>query len=152
LARWADITDAEADGFVPITPAGVLMHYGNKAWMADGHNADPTRPESLVYAFPKQGRPILLGAMFLAEPGAPGPQVGGCATVWHDHTNLCLADRGGAMVGVTGADGQCPAGSHNRVTSEMLHVWDLPLAGGPFSEATPQQLRDGVIAKMQAAR
>jgi hypothetical protein len=119
--------------------------------LADGRTLDPTRPESLVYAFPKQGTPILLGAMFLAEAGHPGPQVGGCLTQWHDHTNLCLADRGKGMVGVVDAQGNCPAGSHNQVTAEMLHVWDLPLAGGPFAEATPVQLRDGVIAKRRGA-
>jgi hypothetical protein len=128
-----------------------MVHYGNRAWMTDGHVLDPTRPESLVYAFPKQGAPILLGAMFLAEDGAPGPQVGGCLTQWHDHTNLCLADRGKGMVGVVDAEGKCPAGSHNQVTAEMLHVWDLPLAGGPFSEATPAELRTAVIAKLTGA-
>jgi hypothetical protein len=88
--------------------------------------------------------------MFMAEPGTTGPQIGGCLTQWHDHTNLCLADRGGAMVGVVDAQGNCPAGSSNRETGEMLHVWDLPLAGGPFSEATPVQLRDALIAKIQS--
>ena len=153
LARWADLSAATADGFVPFTPVGQpLVHYGNRAWMNDGHTLDSNRPESLVYAFPKQGPAILLGAMYMAEPGETGPQIGGCGTQWHDHTNLCLSDRGGAMVGVVDAAGSCPAGSSNRVTGEMLHVWDLPLAAGPYSEATPAQLRDAVIAKLRSGR
>jgi hypothetical protein len=149
LTRFAALGDAEAAGFVPITPAPApLVHYGNKEWMVDGRTLDPSRPESLIYAFDKQGGSYLVGAMFMAEPGETGPQVGGCLTQWHDHTNVCLG-RSGGMVGVVDENGDCPAGSVNRTTGEMLHVWDIPLAGGPFSEPAPGQLRDALVAKLR---
>jgi hypothetical protein len=149
LTKFAALGDAEAAGFVPITPTpSQLVHYGNKAWMVDGRTLDPSRPESLIYAFDKQGRSYLVGAMFMAEPGETGPQVGGCLTQWHDHTNVCLG-RSGGMVGVVDENGDCPAGSVNRTTGEMLHVWDIPLAGGPFSEPAPGQLRDALVAKLR---
>jgi hypothetical protein len=152
LHQFVDLDDAIAAGFKPITPMNLkLVHYANPAWYLDGRVLDPNRPESLMYAFPPVGDPILLGAMFLMTPGQPGPQVGGCLTQWHVHDNLCLADAGGAMVGVVGPDGTCPAGSHNKVTPEMLHVWGIDLPGGPFSEPSGSQIRDSLIAGSRIA-
>ncbi|HWF81736.1 MAG TPA: hypothetical protein VN695_14240, partial [Streptosporangiaceae bacterium] len=38
----------------------------------------------------------------------------------------------GTVVGlVTAADRTCPAGSSNRVTPPMMHVWFVPVPGGP---------------------
>ena len=104
-----------------------------------------------MYAIPPTGAPILLGAMFLMESGQPGPMVGGCLTQWHVHENLCLADQGGRMVGVVDANGSCPAGSSNRVTPEMLHVWGIDIPGGPFSEPSGTEIRDSLIGGSRIA-
>ena len=152
LHQFLDIADAEAAGFVPITPLNLkLVHYANPGWYLDGRVLDPNKPESLMYAIPPTGAPILLGAMFLMENGEPGPQVGGCLTQWHVHDNLCLADQGGRMVGVVDANGQCPAGSSNRVTPEMLHVWGIDVPGGPFSEPSGTEIRDSLIGGSRIA-
>jgi hypothetical protein len=148
LARFANLADAEALGYKTLTPNAVgIVHYGNRAYMLDGNVLDTAKPESLIYGFGKDGTPYLLGAMFMANPGEPGPAVGGCATIWHDHQNLCLANQGGGVVGIVDDQGSCPAGSTNRGTGEMLHVWDIPVPGGPFSEPTPVEIRNASIAK-----
>ena len=63
LTRYVDFNTATADGFVPISPPGqVVVHYGRPAAVLDGRVLDPSAPEALVYAFPKQTGPVLLGA------------------------------------------------------------------------------------------
>ncbi len=60
---------------------------------------------------------------------------------WHIHTNLCF----NRQSQVTGADdtGGCPAGSANRTTQPMMHVWLAPVPGGPLTvDATNRQITD----------
>ena len=150
LPRWQDFDVALAEGWVPITPEGLpIVHYAQLPWIADGMILEPTRPESIMYAFPKNRDPILLGAMYLMEDMSPGPQIGGCLTQWHTHGNLCMADGGGGMVAVVRADGSCPAGSSNRPTQEMLHVWGIDLPSGPFAETKPAEIRAALIAMLR---
>jgi hypothetical protein len=134
LARWSDFDAAVADGFTHITPDGrLVVHYGRADWIDDGRVLDPRHPESLVYAFPPRGEPVLLGAMYLTEADGAQPQVAGCLVQWHTHTNLCVAPRVG-MVAVVDDEGSCPSGSVNEETRAMVHVWAFDLSTGPFSE------------------
>ena len=91
---------------------------------------DPAKPQSLVYANTPKGA-VLVAAMYITTPGGVTPQPGGCLTQWHVHTNLCLR-RGFGVVGVvTAAHPTCPPGSRNHVTPPMMHVWFVPIPGGP---------------------
>jgi hypothetical protein len=101
---------------------------------------DYQAPQSLVYANTPHGA-VLAAAMYITAPGGPTPQPGGCLTQWHVHTNLCLA-RGLGVVGIVGAAHPvCPAGSRNRVTPPMIHVWFVPVPGGPTAiDATDAQV------------
>jgi hypothetical protein len=154
LERYTDLDAAVAAGFVTITPAGQkVVHYGNPAWIRDGRVLDPAAPEVLVYAFPPGFRPVLLGAMYLNEGAGTPPMPGGCLTRWHEHTNLCFAP-GHGMVGIVAPDGSCPAGSFNRTTEAMMHVWRYDTSAGPFAELNainPAELRAAVIPDLQRA-
>jgi hypothetical protein len=98
---------------------------------------DTAHPQSLVYANTPKGA-VLVAAMFMAAPHRATPQPGGCLTQWHVHTNLCVK-RGAGVVGEAGPG--CPAGSRNRVTPPMLHVWFAPIPGGPTAvDATDAQV------------
>jgi len=103
---------------------------------------DLTEPQSLVYANTPGGA-VLAAAMYITSPGGSTPQPGGCLTQWHVHTNLCLS----RSLGVTGvvrpgsSAASCPAGSRNRVTPPMMHIWFVPIPGGPTAiDASNQQV------------
>jgi hypothetical protein len=145
VEAYTDLADAEAAGYVPITPPdALLVHYGNPTFLADGVDLDPERPESLLYVFGPGGRTFLVGAMFLWGGEGEAVQPGGCLTQWHDHTDLCLAP-GAGMVGFVDAEGRCPEGSVNEVTPVMMHVWTIPMPAGPFSEIDAAGIRDALV-------
>ena len=130
--KYRSLAVAKAAGYQAVTPTGqAVVHYINRAnYLASvtgGQVIDPAAPQSLVYANTPHGA-VLVAAMFITSPGGPTPQPGGCLTQWHIHTNLCFA-RGQGVVGE--ADPACPTGSTNRVTPAMLHVWFVPIPGGP---------------------
>ncbi|MDP8952579.1 MAG: hypothetical protein M3N18_10135 [Actinomycetota bacterium] len=118
VAKYADPSGAEADGYQPISPDWrPITHHLNPAYQRDGEILDPGRPEALLYANTSKG-PVLLGAMYLMpEPGTPGSQIGGCLTQWHAHSLL------------------------GWETPQMMHVWTVDVPGGPFSdELRPREL------------
>ena len=133
--RFQSLTAAKTAGYRPITPSGLpVVHYLNVSYYLDsalrGHVLDPAKPQSLVYANTPKGA-VLVAAMYITSPGGATPQPGGCLTQWHVHTNLCLS-RGFGVVGVvTAAHPSCPPGSRNRVTPPMMHIWFVPIPGGP---------------------
>ena len=135
MVRFNDLAAATADGYLPVTPPGLpIVHYVNPAYMNDGRILDPQHPESLIYVNTRHGA-VLVGAMYLMPAtGMPGPDIGGPLTPWHKHTNLCFATDTGMIVALTDATGACPAGTVNRMTPEMLHVWIVDNPEGPFSE------------------
>jgi hypothetical protein len=142
--KYQSLAAAQAAGYVPITPSGArVVHYLNRAYylatVRGGPVLDLADPQSLVYANTSHGA-VLVAAMYITSPGGPTPQPGGCLTQWHVHTNLCLA--AGRVVGVTGLrSAGCPAGSANRVTPAMMHVWYVPIPGGPTAiDATNAQV------------
>jgi hypothetical protein len=131
--RFRSLPAARAAGYVPITPAGLpVVHYLNYqyylATMRGGPVLNTTKPQSLVYANTAKGA-VLAAAMYIAPPDRVTPRPGGCLTQWHVHTNLCQTNLG--VVVALAADHTCPAGSTNRVTPPMMHVWFVPVPGGP---------------------
>jgi hypothetical protein len=132
-SKYQGLAAAKAAGYVPITPTGrPVVHYVNRSYYLDtvrgGVVLNTAQPQSLVYANTPNGA-VLAAAMYITAPhGGTTPQPGGCLTQWHVHTNLCLS-----RLGVVGTDqaGSCPLGSRNRVTPAMMHVWFVPIPGGP---------------------
>ena len=139
--KYQSLAAAMAAGYRSITPVGAaVVHYlspaAYRATVMGGPVLDYTDPQSLVYANTPKGA-VLVAAMYITTPHGPTPRPGGCLTQWHVHTNLCLT-RGLGVVGAVGSDGStCPAGSRNRVTPPMIHVWFVPIPGGPTAVDAP---------------
>jgi hypothetical protein len=141
--KYQSLAAAKAAGYVPITPVGKpVVHYLNKAsyqaTLTGGQVLDPAEPQSLVYANTPKGA-VLAAAMYITSPGGPTPQPGGCLTQWHVHTNLCLTRSHGVVGALSPGSSTCPAGSTNRVTPPMMHVWFVPIPGGPTAIDAPNQ-------------
>jgi len=136
LARYRSVQAALAAGYTY-----VLRVNGEEHLLYDGGDPsytglDPRHPSSLVYATDVPDHaPILLGAMYIENRNASGPQVGGSLTRWHAHLVVC--DGGKPTIAGFGVQlrGSCnPATWHDRYTAQMLHVWIVPHPGGPFSD------------------
>ncbi|CAM3727126.1 hypothetical protein SMNI109538_09395 [Smaragdicoccus niigatensis] len=135
---WADakpyesLAYAQSQGYRPATPSGMdVVHYINPDYYfntaASGNILNTSQPQSLVYANTPKGA-VLVAVMFIGTFWGDTPQPGGCLTQWHVHTNLCLTRN----LGVVGdVEHGCPAGSVNRRTPPMLHIWFVPVPGGP---------------------
>jgi len=141
--KYQSLAAARAAGYVPITPAGrPVVHYMNKAaylaTLLGGPVLDLTEPQSLVYANTPKGA-VLVAAMYITSPGGSTPQPGGCLTQWHVHTNLCVSRSLGVVGVVSPGSSTCPAGSRNRVTPPMMHIWFVPIPGGPTAIDAPDQ-------------
>lgn len=131
-APYRSLAAAKAAGYRPVTPTGLpVVHYINPELYLLGRVLDASSIPVLVYVNTSHGA-VLSAAMYLmplAGTTAP-PQPGGCLTQWHVHTNLCFS--GGSVVGTTD-NGPCAAGSVHQVTRPMMHVWMVPVPGGPLS-------------------
>ena len=136
LARYRSVQAAFAAGYTY-----VLRVNGEEHLLYDGGDPryaglDPRHPSSLVYATDVPGHaPILLGAMYIENRNASGPQVGGSLTRWHAHLVVC--DGGKPTIAGFGVRlrGSCNLATwHDRYTPQMLHVWVVPYPGGPFSD------------------
>jgi hypothetical protein len=135
IARFADPAVAAAAGYDVGGLNGTRFHASNHAFEHDGRVLDPARPETLVYAAGPRG-PVLLGAMFvMPEIGVPGPAIGGPATIWHAHENICVSLTPPALTGILSPLGNCPVGSIAwPMTPQMIHVWTVPGAPQPFGD------------------
>jgi hypothetical protein len=136
LARYKNVQAAFAAGYTYI-----LRTNGEEHLLYNGPNPayaglNPQHPSSLVYAIDvPHHAPILLGAMYIENGNANGPQVGGGLTRWHSHLTVC--ENGKPTIASFGVQlrGTCnPATWHDQYTSQMLHVWAVPYRGGPFSD------------------
>lgn len=140
--KYRNLGVAETAGFVPLTPPGLpVVHYINRAYYmetASGHPVlNTTAPQVLVYANTPAGA-RLAAVMYLNFPGRSTPDPGGCLTQWHVHTNLCINSVALKVVAtVDAAHPTCPPGSRNFVTPPMLHVWFVPIPGGPLAVDAP---------------
>jgi hypothetical protein len=143
--KYQSLAAAKAAGYVPVTPAGrPVVHYMSKAsyraTLMGGPVLDLAEPQSLVYANTPNGA-VLAAAMYITSPGGPTPQPGGCLTQWHVHTNLCVTRSRGVVGALKPGSSACPAGSQNRVTPPMMHIWFVPIPGGPTAiDATDRQV------------
>lgn len=150
--KYESLAAAKAAGYRPLTPTGkAVVHYVNPAYyratVLGGQVLDTAAPQSLVYANTPNGA-VLAAAMYIGGPHSPTPQPGGCLTQWHVHTNLCVSAQEG-VVGTVGDGGTCPAGSRNRATPPMMHVWFVPIPGGPTAVDAPDS--DVVRAAQQVS-
>jgi hypothetical protein len=136
LARYADPAVAAADGYHVKGLAGLDFHAGNPAHENDDRVLDPAHPETLVYAVAPDGRPVLMGAMFMMPKiGTPGPTIGGPLTVWHAHEHVCFSLTPPALAGLLSPLGMCPLGTIDvPLTAEMIHIWIVPGAPEPFGD------------------
>jgi hypothetical protein len=90
LTAYADVDKAVAAGYrAPRKPRGPLAHYLNVSYARDGKVLDPQHPEGLVYFTGGKGKPVLLGAFFVAPKGAAVPSDAGDLVVWHTHNPSC---------------------------------------------------------------
>ena len=134
VARFGALAAATNEGYRPVTPPSwSTVHYVNPAYLADGSILDPARPEALIYANPGRGPVLAAGMYVMNRPGEAGPEVGGCLTKWHTHTDLCFSSETLQVVGFVSADGTCSAGSIPYVPPDMMHVWVVDVPGGPFA-------------------
>jgi hypothetical protein len=146
VAKYKNLDVAKADGYVPITDTRYpVVHYLNSGYMNDNDVLDPNHVQSLVYAFTPSG-PVLVAAMYLMPSvGDEGPMPGGCLTQWHAHTNLCIGGPSGTISGFQ-TEGQCPADERPLMTPEMMHVWQVPVPGGPLAmDPTDAQIVESAI-------
>jgi hypothetical protein len=136
-APYQSLAAAKAAGYVPVTSSGgKTVHYINPSIYRQGRVLDPHAIPALVYVNTPHGA-VLSAAMYLAprtEAGAAPPQPGGCLTQWHIHSDLCFS--GGTVVGNDNS-GACSAGSVNKTTAPMMHVWLTPVPGGPLTPDPP---------------
>lgn len=150
VAKFKDERLAVEAGYEPMEPEGLpIMHFVNRAYFTQADILNPAHVQSLIYYNSSKG-PVLIGAMYIMPKlGLPGPEIGGSLTVWHRHDNLCFDRTTGVIVAFahdgssdsSGKSGTCPAGSSNRTTPEMLHVWLIDNPGGPFgSDMAPEVL------------
>jgi hypothetical protein len=139
--KYQSLAVAKAAGYVPITPSGApVVHYLNMAYyqkvIMGGPVLNYQDPQSLVYANTPNGA-VLVAAMYITSYNGPMPQPGGCLTQWHVHTNLCLTGSFDVVGEVGPGQSTCPPGSVNKVTPAMIHVWFVPIPGGPTAIDAP---------------
>ena len=139
LPQWSDPATAVAAGFHSIGDAVTgFEHYVQWDWINDEDFLNPDHPESLVYSPQPDGSKKLVSAMYML-PDTVGldqvPDIGGALTQWHIHDNLCFTTDPIApqVVGLTDAQGGCPASLQKFRPAPMIHVWITPNKCGPFS-------------------
>jgi hypothetical protein len=153
VAKYRDLDVAKADGYAPITDTRYpVVHYLNAGYMNTNDVLDPNHVQSLVYAFTPSG-PVLVAAMYLMPSvGEDGPMPGGCLTQWHAHTNLCIGGPSGTISGFQ-TGGQCPADERPLMTPEMMHVWQVPVPGGPLAmDPTDEQIVESAITAQMSGQ
>lgn len=144
VAKYHDLQAAVADGYVPITnPAYPMVHYIKGSYLQSQYVLDPNHVQSLVYDRLPSGQYVLVAAMYLMpRAGDAGPTPGGCLTQWHAHTNLCMSLTLHRYEGFA----PCPDGTVESPTPEMLHVWQVPVPGGPLAmDPTDLQVMQAAI-------
>jgi hypothetical protein len=143
VRKYQSLAVAKAAGYRPVTPSGApVVHYLNVAYyratVLGGPALNIAEPQSLVYANTPKGA-VLVAAMYITAPRGATPRPGGCLTQWHVHTNLCLSGTLDVVGAVGPANSACPPGSVNRVTPPMMHIWFVPIPGGPTAIDAPNQ-------------
>ena len=124
LEKYRDVSVALANGFTPLgfEPNGV-HHYISKTYRDNPSVLDPSKPESIVYGTLPDGSMRPIGVMYMMPAaGMAGPQPGGCLMAWHAHG--------------------FPFAGLGEQSAQMVHVWTIPVPGGPFAhESGPDYAR-----------
>lgn len=116
LPRYRDPAVAVAAGYRPLgwEPNGVY-HYLNEQYIRDGVLLDPAKPEAILYGRTNDGALYPVGVMYMTGTVLErGPRIGGCLTPWHRHG--------------------FPFARPGETSQEMMHVWTVPVPGGPYAE------------------
>jgi hypothetical protein len=138
-AEYVDTDLAAADGYRPNPNGGPdASHWPSRAATRDGRVLDPARPESLMYWTARDGRKVLVGAVFKAFPSQQAPTPGGDLTMWHVHES-----RGTKCY---------PAEDDTCDGTKMLHVFFFDGVVDPFTEnwAAAAGGREAFIHAMRA--
>jgi len=104
-------------------------HITNPAYLDDGRNLDPNRPESLMYWHRRGGPPKLIAVVYRVPTSEPNPSLGGPVLQWHLHRNA----RGGLgrykMSHVWLVPGMLNAFSMEMPTAELTRLYGTPANG-----------------------
>ncbi|HUY85937.1 MAG TPA: hypothetical protein VMU77_02385, partial [Acidimicrobiales bacterium] len=147
VAQYKNLSAATAAGYIPVTSLQYpMVHYINPSYLQAKYVMDPNHVQALVYDTTPYG-PVLVAAMYLMPSiNGAGPMPGGCLTQWHAHTNLCTSNTTHLIEGFT----PCPAGFTNYKTPMMLHVWQVPVPGGPLAlDPTDLQVMQSAVMAQQ---
>jgi hypothetical protein len=133
-AKFADVRDALADGYLQVTQdlPGIAAHFVRLDYLRDGHEMDSDRPEVLLYTKRLDGNWRLVGAMFMQEGVSDTPpSYFGALDVWHRHENLCYLP--GARVKTAASAADCIGGTFQARGAYQMHVWVAPGGTGIFA-------------------
>ena len=114
----------------------LVFHLRKAAYVHDDRIFDAWHPESLVYWWPAQGDPILLGMMFRVPSGLP-PTYAGPIPIYHQHTSKF----GG--LGTTQMTHVWLTGDLKSAWSNCLPVKELEAANPAFHYVTPATAGSG---------
>lgn len=144
LAAYTDVDAAEAAGYQAPDrrrARGGLVHYLDRRVVREDIVLDPTRPNGLVYATPRDGEPVLLGAFFVTPAGVAAPTPSGDVAVWHSHSQAC-------------PDFWAREDEPCLDTRRMLHVWtagEVTASPRRGREAVPVRVADPFGTPFDAA-
>jgi hypothetical protein len=113
LAKYADVSLAERDGYVRFLPwldEQAIFHYNHLQNVVSTLQAfDAARPASLLYRKDSAGKMKLVGAMYVATPDATADDLDARLPLgiaqWHEHVNFCGPTAEGVRAGTQKADG-----------------------------------------------
>jgi hypothetical protein len=155
LGRYRDIAQARADGFRELaTPDSVgITHLVNWRWaVEEAFRFNPAKPTALVYRARRDGKRVLLGAMYTAPDGATPDALDRRVPVrigrWHQHVDWCTPKRGDdARWTETGRDGAPKFGPASRIDTRQAcdsvagafhpHVFGWMLHANVFASDEP---------------
>jgi hypothetical protein len=126
LAAYRDSFQATLQGYTAyLVPANWTYHYINYPRITDSEVLNPQRPEAILYAMTDNGYLPISALYMMPKVGMHGPAIGGCLTQWHKHDAVYAKE---------------PWAAESR---EMLHVFIVPMRGGPFAyDADPRSVRE----------
>jgi hypothetical protein len=143
VAKYADVSAAEAAGYVPVSPTDYpVVYYVNPSIVAANAAAkrtlSPDNIDGLVYAQTPSGEEVLAAGFYVLPSTVQKPPMPyGALVQWHQRTAVCGSESGSATtLDITGTP-PCPPGTVQRPTPYMTMVWQVPVAGGPTAIQPP---------------
>jgi hypothetical protein len=157
VAKYADVSAAEAAGYVPVSPTDYpVVYYVNPSIVAANAAAtrtlSPDNVDGLVYAQTPSGEQVLAAAFYVLPSTVQKPPMPfGPLVQWHQRTAVCGPESGSATtLDITGTP-PCAPGSVQRPTPYLTMVWQVPVAGGPTAIQPPDiQIVEAAIMQTTA--